>query len=269
MRARTDPIPRAGLRSMAAPPQDPLRRSSPRHVALVPRFAAPSPPPHAAQSEGLQAAAPVSAQRFRAHNDRLVRVPGLVAVRLGGGFEVSGGRSADCRMGSHLPSRCAMSRHPAALHACPGSDLACGHADRLARVWAASWSWTGCWSAWDSPPASCNRRPGLEVFVPRGFSETSGTVPVTIELSTTTSWEGPRRPQPARCRDRSVARRVWPGRDASEAGLLMSSAACVTRFASPGNARTWLRMHLSSVPFASHRWRGSVGRRTARIRGPG
>ena len=68
----------------------------------------------------------------------------------------------------------------------------------------------------------------------------------------------------------AVARgRVWTGRDASRRVWSMSWAAFVTQFASPGNARTCPRMHLCWVPSAFRRWRGSVGRRTVRIRGPG
>ena len=55
------------------------------------------------------------------------------------------------------------------------------------------------------------------------------------------------------------SRRVWS----------MSWVAFVTQFASPGNGRTCRRMHLCWGQSAFRRWRGSAGRRTARIRGPG
>ena len=49
----------------------------------------------------------------------------------------------------------------------------------------------------------------------------------------------------------------------------MSWAAFVTQFASPGNGRTCPRMHPCWGQSAFRRWRGSAGRRTVRIRGPG
>ena len=138
------------------------------------------------------------------------------------------------------------------------------------------------WQARGGRPAGTRRtqqrhraagRSGLDVLSSgRGSARTSGLGSRRSSTpSTTTSWARSPLDESVRWRRSkpspgvacglagTPSRRVWS----------MSWAAFVTQFASPGNGRTCPRMHPCWVPSAFRRWRGSVGRRTVRIRGPG